>query len=634
MGKKKTRKEKIKKPTISLCMIVKNEEAYLGRCLESVRHCVDEMIIVDTGSTDQTLTIAKSYGARIYHHHWENDFSKHRNQSLSYATGDWIFQLDADEELFVEDGDKLKEIVQSERADYYHCRFYDMEKDGSVHGVFHLIRLFRNGMGMSYMRKVHNQLCRIGTGAYSDLRIRHFGYDLPRDKMEAKHIRTTTMLEEMIATNPDDVYSRYQLAASYAMHNDYDKAVEHGELALRTRREKGLTDSYFINAFYAVGQGYLALGDLENAERTFLEALDYFDLNLDACYMLANIYFRRRDAEKCKEMSYRYQGILDKLQRNPELMRGVYFCNFTNAPQIYFGLGCVAYTEKNHKAMDRYFQQSFEMEGCKAEKALMIAHFFIDADLDERCMKWLAVAYKVGSRDKDIITHLKNRYEERMEREEALRIITDLLNLFPEWAALWSAAGDLQIRLANPREAARNYGTSLKLDPQNRETYLKLILTHETFGDLGQATLLCRELCRRFPTELSALLKMGKLLQDTEPEEAIEYLQMIPEESLGEFDRYEKAQLEIKLFWRLEMIQPLFVSLEKLMISLGMETDIAIDTVTDLGHILYDVSEAFCRRKEWDLAGSILKIAHQISPDGYQADRFAAITNDQSFPSP
>ena len=91
-------------------MIVKNEEDCLGRCLKSVCDHVDEIIIVDTGSTDGTVEIAKSYGARIYHHPWENDFSKHRNQSLSYATGDWIFILDADEELFPEDGSALEEM--------------------------------------------------------------------------------------------------------------------------------------------------------------------------------------------------------------------------------------------------------------------------------------------------------------------------------------------------------------------------------------------------------------------------------------------------------------------------------------------------------------------------------------------
>lgn len=85
-------------------MIVKDEEQQLGRCLKSAISFVDEIIIVDTGSTDQTCEIATSYGARIYHHPWEGNFSKHRNQSLEYARGRWIFQLDADEELVAEDG--------------------------------------------------------------------------------------------------------------------------------------------------------------------------------------------------------------------------------------------------------------------------------------------------------------------------------------------------------------------------------------------------------------------------------------------------------------------------------------------------------------------------------------------------
>ncbi|MEJ2052223.1 MAG: glycosyltransferase family 2 protein, partial [Calditrichota bacterium] len=77
-------------PTISACMMVKNEEEMLPNCLESIKDVVDELIVVDTGSTDKTIEIAESYGAKIYHHPWENDFSKHRNQSISYATGDWF----------------------------------------------------------------------------------------------------------------------------------------------------------------------------------------------------------------------------------------------------------------------------------------------------------------------------------------------------------------------------------------------------------------------------------------------------------------------------------------------------------------------------------------------------------------
>mgnify|MGYP001386520006 CR=1 FL=1 len=85
--------------SISLCMIVKNEEDVLIRCLESVKYIVDEIIIVDTGSTDSTVEIAKKYGARIFYYKWDDSFSSARNYSLEKATKEWILIMDADDEF-------------------------------------------------------------------------------------------------------------------------------------------------------------------------------------------------------------------------------------------------------------------------------------------------------------------------------------------------------------------------------------------------------------------------------------------------------------------------------------------------------------------------------------------------------
>src|SRR5690242_15059907 len=84
---------------ISLCMIVKNEEASLATCLQSAADLVNEVIVVDTGSSDQTKAIAARFGARVHDFAWVNDFSAARNESLRQASGEWIFWLDADESL-------------------------------------------------------------------------------------------------------------------------------------------------------------------------------------------------------------------------------------------------------------------------------------------------------------------------------------------------------------------------------------------------------------------------------------------------------------------------------------------------------------------------------------------------------
>ena len=377
-------------------MIVKNEESCLGRCLKSARDFVDEIIVVDTGSTDRTVAIAESYGARIYRHPWENDFSKHRNQSLAYATGDWVLQLDADEELFVEDGPLLAPLAREGKADFFNCQFHDIKKDGSIHGVFNLIRFFRNGMGMNFERKVHNQLQTRGRGGYCAVRVRHYGYDLSREQMEAKHIRTTTLLQEMLAADPEDAYSRHQLAASYSMHREFDKAVQHGEMALALRRKKGLRHEFFVTTFYTVTQGYYALADLEATERIGLEALDFFPMHLDICHLLASVYFKRQDLDRCRAMSRRYLEIHEAFARDPSLIGSFYCHSLTKRNEIFFGLACIHFFEKDFETADGYFRQSFEDSDSQGERAETVCRFYLDRHMDEKAYQWLVRGYQTA----------------------------------------------------------------------------------------------------------------------------------------------------------------------------------------------------------------------------------------------
>ena len=100
--------------TLSVCMIAKNEEKYIASCLTSITPIADEIIVVDTGSTDRTKDIAKVFGAKVYDLPWTDDFSAARNHSLSYAKGQWVLVHDADEVISPLDHDKLKDIISEE----------------------------------------------------------------------------------------------------------------------------------------------------------------------------------------------------------------------------------------------------------------------------------------------------------------------------------------------------------------------------------------------------------------------------------------------------------------------------------------------------------------------------------------
>lgn len=159
-------------PTISLCMITKNEERFLEQCLNSVKELVDEVIIVDTGSTDQTKQIAKKFTNNIYDFKWCDDFSAARNESLKHATKDWILVLDADEELDQKGLEEVKKSVLNKEAEAYslpqlhytnkflnHPDYVNIEHpDFKGFYVTNVVRLFRRSPQIYFEHCVHETI--------------------------------------------------------------------------------------------------------------------------------------------------------------------------------------------------------------------------------------------------------------------------------------------------------------------------------------------------------------------------------------------------------------------------------------------------------------------------------------------
>ncbi len=146
---------------ISLCMIVKNEERFLAECLESVKGVVDEINVIDTGSTDRTVEIARSYGANIQFREWRNDFSWARNEAIAMATRRWTFVLDADEELERES----RSLVNSLRttpatSTSVYINIVNLISDPSGMGTMshRLIRIFPTAKGLFYKGVIHETI--------------------------------------------------------------------------------------------------------------------------------------------------------------------------------------------------------------------------------------------------------------------------------------------------------------------------------------------------------------------------------------------------------------------------------------------------------------------------------------------
>jgi tetratricopeptide (TPR) repeat protein len=212
---------------ISLCMIVRDEERDLPRLLASVQGVVDELCVVDTGSTDRTVSLALEAGARVESFTWCDDFAAARNASLAMATGDWVLVLDADEAL-EEPGARaaLEAFAASSSGCGGQVTIVDRQEEGELRS--RVSRFFPRRPDLRYEGRFHEQPC-FGADPCPprplELDVAHYGYR--RDAIEAKDkvARNRAFLEQLVREQPADAYLHYQLGRTHLVGGDCEEAL-------------------------------------------------------------------------------------------------------------------------------------------------------------------------------------------------------------------------------------------------------------------------------------------------------------------------------------------------------------------------------------------------------------------------
>lgn len=270
------------RPRLSVVMIMKNEERFLRDCLESVREVADEIVIVDTGSTDRSVEIAQEYGAKVVHHAWNDDFSAARNISLENATGDWALWLDADERLAQGEGQLLRSLIETAAPGVggymVNIRnFMQMTENPEV--CWHrACRLFRRLPGVRFTGRIHEQNVRAlqeagYTLALSKLTIDHYGYAASVMAERDKHARFIRMLTREVEENPDDAYRTFHLfnlGNAYYTFGDMASAAKWFEKAAEnpdpTEEYTAMLFVEWATALHAMGRAEEALRVCDRAE--------------------------------------------------------------------------------------------------------------------------------------------------------------------------------------------------------------------------------------------------------------------------------------------------------------------------------------------------------------------------------
>ena len=320
-------------------MIVKNEEASLPSCLNSVKDVVDEMVVLDTGSIDRTSEIAREFGARVNHFEWCNDFSKARNESLKYVQGDWVLVLDADEVLVPEIVPALKQAIKS---DHHILINLVRQEVGAEQSPYSLVsRLFRHHPDICFERPYHalvdDSVSRIlsqepqwQVGYLPEVALLHSGYQKSAIAQQDKFYIAQAAMEGFLASHPTDPYVCSKLGALYVQTGFIAKGVELLERGLASGTEN---PEILYELHYHLGIAYTRLQKPEQAIAHYQVATQlaiYPKLKLGAYNNLGNL--RRADgdltgAKTAYEMA---------LQIDPDFARGHY-----NLGMTLKALGCL-----------------------------------------------------------------------------------------------------------------------------------------------------------------------------------------------------------------------------------------------------------------------------------------------------
>lgn len=330
--------------TLSLCMIVKNEEDVLARCLNSVKDVVDEIIIVDTGSSDKTLEIAKNFTNNTYNFEWINDFSAARNFSFSKATSDFVMWLDADDVVTEENLNKLKELKQTltPNIDVVMLK-YAIAFDENNKSTFSFFRerILNRSKNFKWEDPVHEVITPSGNIKYVDIEIQH------RKIKENPTGRNLKIYENMVK-NKIELKPRqlFYFARELYYNNKLNKAICYFKKFLKTTN--GYKENY-IEACLNLNKCYQLKNDLKNAKQVLFNSFMFDTPRSEILCDLGNIYYLE---QKYSQAIYYYNLAL---QNNKELRNGGFVLedcyNFIPYIQLcvcYYKLGEFSKAKKYH----------------------------------------------------------------------------------------------------------------------------------------------------------------------------------------------------------------------------------------------------------------------------------------------
>lgn len=279
--------------TVGIHIIMKDESEWLRQCLDSVKDA-EEIIVIDTGSQDSSIRIAKSYGAKVLFSRWEDDFSTPRNQALQIATTDWIFYLDADE-ILLSGLAAIKEQINDSDSEAFTVIIENLiGKNPQDHLLHRSIRLFRNNPNYRFQGIIHEDIGHSIVKLHpsssiedSEIRIRHFGYLPENIRKKDKIVRNERLLQKALQTEPANPYYSYNLGITFCQAGKLFEAKDAMIQALMLARDDAPYRSTLVKDLSKI---LLELREIKQVELLLLKETQRYEDYPDLRYILGQSF--------------------------------------------------------------------------------------------------------------------------------------------------------------------------------------------------------------------------------------------------------------------------------------------------------------------------------------------------------
>lgn len=665
--------------TLALSMIVKNEEQFLRQCLESIKDVVDEIVIVDTGSTDKTLEIAEEFSAKVGHFEWNGNFSDARNASIELCESDWILVLDADEVLDPKTRHNVRELIQLHTDNWagYQLKIRNFSREGNDIDVVehYMMRLFPNNPELRFTGVIHEQLAPLKEEdqmtferlASPDVLIQHYGYTGEMMDERDKHQRNLELLKRSIQDEPDAPFHYFNLGLTHRVGKDDEEALEAFLKCVSICEETDYFPTYMGAAYSYLTAVYLSLKQFDEGvkvgERGLKYAKELCENNPDFWVNQGSVHNGMGQYEEAIDCFKKAMKLRSKPFSSPVADKA------STTWKPYAGIGNTYLHLKDVDNARIYFKRALKENPDNPEIKLGVAKLSIFLEQYEDAEKFLVALKEEASEDLQpaISAELANLYFKQNKVQEA----TAVLQTMPNKEEITATVAQVYYKAQRYDEIIKLYTAVIDAEDSNPEgedycnrgiAYFKLEQFAEAKADFLKAA--------EVDNHADALHNLGTLaLKDNNIDLAVEYYEKsiasndelyTPYYDLGKIrihqENFEEAQ---KLFAKAYEINPehidmlsLYAQVEQVLGNTNQTVELYLDildlepdnveVLIQLGYLLSNSGEyekalqvferamefddknaklysgiglTFLQQEKYEDARNAFLLAHQLSPE-------------------